>query len=586
MATSSTHDGSDIGVLSSKEYDEDDALLFDEERFLKSNSQSPVCNPKQIVKCDNGLTADGKTCEEACDGLCCTGDDFVVNSTLTLRPCDYFTGSLCKDRISCSGARACTFANTSSVVRSCNGSVSCYKAGYNGYVGSIINSCHDKASCTRAGSYGTIGSIVNSCLGSKSCFSAARSDINRDEGTIGSIVNSCNGTKTCYYAAAFGGLIKEIDNSCMGDKACEFAARSRGSSIGSIMNSCQGDDSCSGIADGGGIEKIVNSCKNGNGRFSCSNAARGGFGTRGYIKSIVNSCYGGYSCSDAGSGSYRDSGYIGPIFNSCLEEGACRDAAKQGYITAITKSCQGADACRDAANQGSIGGDVGILNSCLEEGACRDAAKFQGYIGSIKRSCQGEDACRDAANQGSIAVITKSCNGEDACRDAANQGSIGGVGILKACNAEDACVGLAKINTTKAYNCTEGEQQVYPYCPLDCTGTQEPPFCPKLEKDCFKECSNAPDFRLDKFCFLECKYTPAFNCTEGAQQVAPNCPLDCSGTQEPPYCPLLSDRTYNITSGLKKCCNEAESCKNIGGDLPDDCIEKKNVVPWQKGKKD
>jgi len=571
-----THDGSatDIGVLSSEEY-EDDTLLFgkNEERFLKSNSQSPVCNPKQIVECDNGFTADGKTCEEACDGLCCTGDDFVVNSTLTLRPCDYFTGSLCKDRISCSGARACAFANTNSVVRSCNGPVSCYKAGYNGYVGSIINSCHDQVSCTRAGSYGTIGSIVNSCLGAESCRSAARS------GIIASIVNSCNGTNACYYAAAFGGLIEEIDNSCMGDEACKNAAR-RGS-IGSIMDSCQGGYSCLSIANNGGIEKIVNSCKNGNGILSCSIAASGGFNSRGYIKSIVNSCYGGYSCLGAGSGSYRVSGYIGPIYNSCLEEGSCRYAAKGGYITAITKSCQGADACYEAANQGSIGG-VGILNSCLEEGACRDAAKFQGYIGAIKRSCQGENACRDAAYQGSITAIAKSCNGKDACRDAANQGSIGGVGILNACQAFEACVGLAKINTTKASNCTEGAQQVYPYCPTASICTQETPSCSKVQSDfdfCLEKCG---DFE----CLDECLNSPAYNCTEGAQQVYPYCPLDCSGTQEPPYCPLLSDRTYNITSGLKKCCNEAESCKNIGDDLPDDCIEKKNVVPWQKGKKD
>jgi len=284
----------------------------------------------------------------------------------------------------------------------------------------------------------------------------------------------------------------------------------------------------------------------------------------GFIKSIVNSCQGKRSCIEA-----AQYGYIGSIIDSCQGYLSCRTTANGGTISSIVKSCNGTSSCRSAAFQGSIEG--GIVRSCNADQACRQAA-FSGI---------------NAAISGSITAIAKSCNGKDACRDAANQGSIGGVGILKACNAEDACVGLAKINTTKAYNCTEGAQQVYPYCSaFDCSGTQEPPFCPRvplfvIQKYCLEECS------FDSECLGECYNSPAaFNCTEGAQQVAPNCPLDCSGTQYAPYCPLLSDRTYNITSGLKKCCNEAESCKNIGDDLPDDCIEKKNVVPWQKGKKD
>jgi len=92
-----THDGSDIGVLSSEEY-EDDALFFDEERFLKSNSQSQVCNPKQIVKCDNGYNVDNRTqtCQDACDGDCCSGELF---STLGRNPCYGFTGSVVKTEL-------------------------------------------------------------------------------------------------------------------------------------------------------------------------------------------------------------------------------------------------------------------------------------------------------------------------------------------------------------------------------------------------------------------------------------------------------------------------------------------------------
>ena len=376
-----THDGSDtdIGVLFSEEY-EDDTLLFGEERFLKSNSQSPVCNPKQIVKCDNGYNVDNptQTCQDACEGDCCSGELFIERN-----PCYGFTGSVCKDGISCSGQGACVGANITSVVRS-----------------------------------------------------------------------------------------------CYGPFACNIAGKTNGGTgyVGEVIDSCRGEDACVEMAENGFIKSIVNSCQ---GRRSCRKAAQ-----YGYIGSIIDSC-----------------GLL-----------SCRTTANDGTISSIVKSCNGTYSCRSAAFQGSI-------------------------EGGIVRSCNADQACRQAAISGSIAAITKSCNGEDACRDAAIQGSIGGVGILKACNAKDACVGLAKINDT-IFNCTEGELQVEPNCPCN--------------------------FLLSGRCF----------------------DFDCSGTQVPPFCPVLPPVTYNITSGLKKCCNEAESCKNIGDDLPDDCIEKKNVVPWQKGKKD
>lgn len=59
-------------------------------------------------------------------------------------------------------------------------------------------------------------------------------------------------------------------------------------------------------------------------------------------------------------------------------------------------------------------------------------------------------------------------------------------------------------------------------------------------------------------------------------------PFDCSGTQEPPFCPQFPPVTYNITSGLEKCCNEADSCASIGDDLPDDCIPKEKKSPKDK----
>ena len=303
MAESSTaHDGSDIGVLSAEEH-EDDVLLFDEERFLKSKP----C--KEFVECEDGFNVKNtsQTCEEACDGLCCTGDDFVLKSffkpTRTLRPCDYFTGSICKDRISCSDQAACVGANITSVVRSCNGTRACNYAGRTfkggiGYVGEVIDSCHGEDSCNKIAS----GDIKN--------------DIQQPrDGFVKSIVNSCHGEDSCLRAALYG-------------------------SIGSIVNSCEGYRSCRTAAVGGFIETIVKSC---NGTQSCRSAAFQGLIEGG----IVKSCNADQACRSAGSGG----GSIAAITKSCNETQSCYEAAREGTIggVGIFKACNAEDACFELA---------------------------------------------------------------------------------------------------------------------------------------------------------------------------------------------------------------------------------------------
>ena len=166
---------------------------------------------------------------------------------------------------------------------------------------------------------------------------------------------------------------------------------------------------------------------------------------------------------------------------------------------------------------------------------------------------------------------------------------IGGVGIINSCNSYEACYDLARTNSTIVRNCT---------------GTQVAPFCPSY---CPRE------LRRNRTAYFECLETygcfpgpfgpgNCYNCTEGAQQVDPDCPI-------------LPYVYYDIADGLNSCCNHPMECKGdkTQDDLPKDCSvpadlpskatdilsaklpedispgsnnknkEKKNA-PWKKGK--
>ena len=232
-------------------------------------------------------------------------------------------------------------------------------------------------------------------------------------------------------------------------------------------------------------------------------------------------------------------------------------------------------------------------------------------------ACVGIEACRDAAiGSGSIAGITNACNGDRACSFAVslyigganpsppdNGSSIGGVGIYKACNADEACSDLAKVQTKnctgpqfppfcpKFRNCTEGAQQVAPFCPS---------YCPI---DIRFSNLTAYEGCLETYGCFPSLFGPGncYNCT-GLQE-DPFCPLDynCTGPLVYPRCPPINPPIYfDIADGLNSCCNHPMKCKGdkTEEDLPDDCSmpadlpskankkknkDKKNA-PWKKGK--
>lgn len=317
-------------------------------------------------------------------------------------------------------------------------------------------------------------------------------------------------------------------------------------------------------------------------------------------------CYGftGSVCKDGkscvGRGACGGSANVSSVVRSCYGEKSCQSAgAKGGSLGKVIDSCQGYNSCRRAASTSNenlalnrTGSIEEIVGSCKGNRSCKNAA-FSGSIKSITNSCLGEDSCKYIAQKGSIEDIYKSCNGTRACKIGYPYGtSIGGVGILNSCNANEACRDLAKINDTivrnctgpqfppycdRVYNCTEGAQQVFPDCPS----------CFSLfpdDSDSYNECFFAS---FEQGTFLK-------NCT-GLQEV-PFCPDtvpkkdNCTDQLVYPNCPQNPPIYYSIANGLDSCCNHPMECKGdkTQDDLPDDCLPskvKKNKKNKNKNKK-
>ena len=348
------------------------------------------------------------------------------------------------------------------------------------------------------------------------------------------------------------------------EEACgnEYDPKSDYGTLPYKKGSWSGGQCCSGIMfyDSGPCDRFTGSvCKDGKscvGRRACVVAK---------VSSVVRSCYGTASCNFAGN----KGGSVGKVIDSCQGDYSCYKAASTRENSAFDPNYR----------TGSI---EEIVGSCKGKKSCQNAA-FSGSIKSIIGSCFGEASCRFIAQKGSIEDIYKSCNGTRACETSTSIGgsdiggtSIGGVGILNSCNANEACRDLAKTNTTIV---------------LNCTGPQFPPYCDNV-----------------------------YNCTEGAQQVFPDCPScrdlwlpddfdsyneclgnafqqgtfpkNCTGLQEVPFCPdtvpkkdnctdqLVYPRCppnpfiyYSIANGLDSCCNHPMECKGdkTQDDLPDDC---------------
>ena len=107
-------------------------------------------------------------CATACGDACCEGE----------HACEGFTGSVCKDGVSCSGRDACYEANILSVVGSCCYISACVYAGGSG-----------------SATEGSIGNMKDSCIGYKACNRAAY------EGRLGDLLDSCDDYFACDSAA-------------------------------------------------------------------------------------------------------------------------------------------------------------------------------------------------------------------------------------------------------------------------------------------------------------------------------------------------------------------------------------------------
>ena len=239
-------------------HDDDGHSIHESERHLEVVGD--VCPDELQVVCVNGFVADGRSCAEACGntvqhiaygyiasgGDCCSG----------YLSCKGFSGTICRDRSSCSGPRACMYANITSVLRGCNGENSCLRAArYGGSIGSLKDSCHGFESCRRAAFTGSIGSLEDSCNNRKACFEAA----DKAPGSIGSVVNSFNGDFGCFKATYYG-TIGSLKDSCNANQACYKAAYE--GSIGSMEDSCNADGSCYEAAYDGNdnIAEFYNCC--------------------------------------------------------------------------------------------------------------------------------------------------------------------------------------------------------------------------------------------------------------------------------------------------------------------------------------
>lgn len=246
----------------------------------------------EFVVCEGGYVENGDTCAFACDGDCCYGSD----------ACTSFTGQVCKDGNSCSGEKACYYAEIASVVNGCQGDEACKMAGYyGGSLGSVHNSCFFNYACEKAGSYG---------------------------GQISEIKDSCVGERSCYKMAYYNGVIESVENSCTeGSSSCAFAASGWYGYEGYFYDNYYDSPD----VEGGRIERIVNSC---GAAYSCMWAASAG----GAIEQIQDSCQGIDSCYDI---AYRNGG-IGLVKSSCSDFLSCLGLARfYGSVGDILYSCEG-----------------------------------------------------------------------------------------------------------------------------------------------------------------------------------------------------------------------------------------------------
>mmetsp|Transcript_28235 Transcript_28235/g.67268 ORF Transcript_28235/g.67268 Transcript_28235/m.67268 type:complete len:333 (+) Transcript_28235:126-1124(+) len=237
---------------------------------------------KSLVDCIDGNTVKvpGVTCEEACGGECCVGDD----------SCKGFTGSVAKDG-SCDGEEACRNAKIGEVSGgSCDGNSACQGATI-----SVVSdgSCKNPGACFRAeisvvsgGScdgnsacyYAEIGVVSGqSCVGvgGYACSNAKAQSITKSSctyfsacqglgrfGNVDNLVASC-GEKNACYKMAYKGSVGDVKNSCNnGIGNCRFVAYGSSDTVTTIVNCCNDSDLiCDGAASDDELIEDDQTCK-------------------------------------------------------------------------------------------------------------------------------------------------------------------------------------------------------------------------------------------------------------------------------------------------------------------------------------
>ena len=198
---------------------------------------------KDCVYCVGGYAYEdgvstGKTCQDACDGDCCVGEDIDE-----VGPCDGFSGVLERNG-ACSGGLSCWDANIVHVSNSCVGFGACADVGYGeGTVDKIVNQ-----SCV-----GRVCELINSSV--SLLFAHCR--------TIHLII----GQSACYRMALEGGHVGEVVSSCNGEGGEDWL-QIFFLSLDFPTCQCQSNTSsscsaCPLLAFGGDVRKMAHSCNDG-----------------------------------------------------------------------------------------------------------------------------------------------------------------------------------------------------------------------------------------------------------------------------------------------------------------------------------
>eukprot|EP00581_Thalassiosira_minuscula_P028023 CAMPEP_0183753568 /NCGR_PEP_ID=MMETSP0739-20130205/3024_1 /TAXON_ID=385413 /ORGANISM="Thalassiosira miniscula, Strain CCMP1093" /LENGTH=623 /DNA_ID=CAMNT_0025990075 /DNA_START=110 /DNA_END=1981 /DNA_ORIENTATION=- len=296
------------------------------------------------VECIDGKTADDISCEEACAGECCVGQD----------ACSDFTGRICRDG-SCTGYRACANSDIGRVVNSCHGRRVCEIAA----IDTVIDSCVDYMACQ----YSIMGYVKNSCL-NETCAEGEVCDVSCFYTVLDSVVDSCHGYQACILMGGGIAYVGNVRNSCRGELSCS-AAFILGATAGNIYDSCHGEWACTTMSSHGGtVGNMYNSCID---TESWGHTCVGAAMYIGSIGDMTNACIGLETCPMMGA---RD-GNVGNVADSCHGHLACEKFGESGgqlCVGDIVYSCNADESCLNAFQEVHTTGP--LTDCCNEENVC------------------------------------------------------------------------------------------------------------------------------------------------------------------------------------------------------------------------